>query len=445
MYWVLGFLLIWVFSQLAGSGLLAFASYLLLLVYFCSRFLAWHWANGLRIERKMKCRIAEVGEKVRVKVRISYQGVIPIPWVILEDLLPESAIDPRHPFLKLKGKRFKVLSLFSMQSMDFTYQLECLHRGFYQIGPVLAETGDPFGFMRKYRVGCEPFYLLVLPKIVPLLGYDLTSRRPIGEIRMTLKVFEDPTRIAGIREYEPGDPMSRIHWKASARSGVFQCKVFEPSCLAGAMILLDFHEAMFPPRGEPFRSELAVDTAVALTHAVCVLNQPFGIATNATDAAFSVKQSSVAENPEADSRAEARTFMLDASRPNHLQPLFLPSRRGIEHLQLTRQMLGRAIKSDSLKFAQMIQEVAAHLPRDLTLVAILSGVTEEAAMALGNLKQQGFAVSAVLVQLDEEGLNRAFKRLVSNGIREIRHVENSDELPQMCRSQIDRTSPLSLA
>ncbi|MFN6050680.1 MAG: DUF58 domain-containing protein, partial [Planctomycetia bacterium] len=118
---------------------------------------------------------------------------------------------------------------------------------------------------------------------------------------------------------------------------------------------------------------------------------------------------------------------------------------GIEHLQLTRQMLGRAIKSDSLKFAQMIQEVAAHLPRDLTLVAILSGVTEEAAMALGNLKQQGFAVSAVLVQLDEEGLNRSFKRLVSNGIREIRHVENSDELPQMCRSQIDRTSPLSLA
>lgn len=443
MFWILGILLIWLFSQAIGSGLLAFSAYLMALVLLASRLLAWHWASGLRIERKMKCRIAEVGDKVRVKVRIRYLGLVPIPWVILEDLMPEDAVNPRHPFLKVRGKRLKVLSMFSMQTEEFSYQLECMHRGFFQIGPVFAEMGDPFGFMRRYRVGCQPFYLLVLPRITPLLGYDLTSRRPIGEIRMTMKIFEDPTRIAGIREYVPGDPMSRIHWKASARTGVFQCKVFEPSCLAGAMILLDFHEALFPPRGEPFRSELAIDTAVSLAHSVCALNQPFGIATNATDAAFNIQESD--EEAEAASRAEARTFMLDAGKPHHLQPMFLPSRRGVEHLQLLREMMGRAIKSDSLRFSEMVREVSVHLPRDLTLVAVLSGVTEESAMVLGNLKQQGFAVSAVLVQLDDEGLNRAFRRLVANGIREIRHAANQEALPELCRSQIDRTSPLSLA
>ncbi len=443
MFILLGIMLVWVCSQILGSGLLAFSAYLLIFVFFSSRLLSWHWASGLRIERKMRCRIAEVGDKVRVKVLIRYLGLIPIPWVILEDLLPEDAVNPRHPFLKLRGKRLKVLSMFSMQTEEFTYQLECVHRGFFQIGPIFAETGDPFGFMRRYRVGCQPFFLLVLPKITPLLGYDLTSRRPVGEIRMTMKIFEDPTRIAGIRDYEPGDPMSRIHWKASARAGVFQCKIFEPTCLAGAMILLDFHEGMFPPRGEPFRSELAIDTAVSLVHSVCILNQPFGLATNAIDAAFNLQENN--DEVEVSSRTEAKTFMLDSTKPNHLQPMFLPSRRGVEHLQLIREMMGRALKSDALKFSDMIREVSVHLPRDLTLVAVLSGVTEETAITLGNLRQQGFAVSAVLVQLDEDGLNKAFRRLVGNGIREIRHAVNQESLPQLCRSQIDRTAPLSLS
>lgn len=442
MYWLLGIMLIGFSSQILGSGLLAFSAYLMALILICSRLLAWHWASGLRIERKMRCTLAEVGDKVRVKVLVRYLGIIPIPWVILEDLLPEDAINPRHPFLKLKGKKLKVLSMFSMQTEEFSYSLECMHRGFFQIGPVFAETGDPFGFMRRYRIGCQPFYLLVLPKITHLLGYDLTSRRPIGEIQMVMKIFEDPTRIAGVRDYEPGDPMSRIHWKASARTGVFQCKIFEPTCLAGAMILLDFHESIFPPRGEPFRSELAIDAAVSLAHAVCLLNQPFGIATNATDAAFNVQENE--NEPEVDTRAEARTFMLDSGRPNHLQPMFLPSRRGVEHLQLLREMMGRALKSDSLKFSEMIREVSIHLPRDLTIVAVLSGVTEETAMMLGNLKQQGFAVSVVLIQFDDEGLNRAFKKLIANGIREIRHAIDQESLPQLCRSQIDRTSPISL-
>jgi hypothetical protein len=118
-----------------------------------------------------------------------------------------------------------------------------------------------------------------------------------------------------------------------------------------------------------------------------LLNQPFGIGTNATDAAFNVQENE--SEPEVDTRAEARTFMLDSSRPNHLQPMFLPSRRGVEHLQLLREMMGRALKSDSLKFSEMIREVSIHLPRDLTLVAVLSGVTEETAMMLGNLNSRG--------------------------------------------------------
>src|SRR5438309_1532742 len=82
--------------------------------------------------------------------------------------------------------------------------------GYCQIGPTVLESGDLFGLHRRYRVVTEPVYVLVYPKVVPLRGYDVASRRPIGDIRLTHRLYEDPTRIAGVRAYQPGDPLNRI-------------------------------------------------------------------------------------------------------------------------------------------------------------------------------------------------------------------------------------------
>ena len=79
-------------------------------------------------------------------------------------------------------------------------------RGYYQVGPLVLETGDLFGLHRRFRIVTEPVYIMVYPKVVPLPGYDLASRRPIGEIRLTHRLFEDPTRIAGVRLLPAGRP-----------------------------------------------------------------------------------------------------------------------------------------------------------------------------------------------------------------------------------------------
>ena len=100
-----------------------------------------------------------------------------------------------------------------------SYQLKCNRRGYHQIGPLVVETGDLFGLHRRYRVLTSPHFLLVYPDVVPLEGYELASRRPIGEIHLSHRLYEDPTRIAGVRRYELGDPLNRIHWRATARTG----------------------------------------------------------------------------------------------------------------------------------------------------------------------------------------------------------------------------------
>src|SRR5437660_7374531 len=150
-------------------------------------------------------------------------------------------------------------------------------RGYYQIGPMVMESGDLFGLHRRYCVDAEPHYLLVYPRTVPLEGYDLASRRPIGDVRLVHRLYEDPTRIVGIRPYEAGDPLNRVHWRATARTGQLHSKVYDPSTMAGAMLLLDLHHAGYPARGEPRRSDLAVTTAVSLANAVALLSQQVGL------------------------------------------------------------------------------------------------------------------------------------------------------------------------
>src|SRR5215469_9741473 len=138
------------------------------------------------------------------------------------------------------------------------YRVKFLMRGYYQLGPLLLETGDVFGLHRRYRVATEPHFVLVMPKVLALEGYNLASRRPIGEIRVAHRLFEDPTRLASIRPYQQGDPLNRIHWRATARTGEIHSRVYENSRVAGATFLLDFHASNYPGSEGTASAELAI-------------------------------------------------------------------------------------------------------------------------------------------------------------------------------------------
>ena len=153
-----------------------------------------------------------------------------------------------RPRLAIEGKRVAIVQISGRGAKSIRYQVKFLMRGYYQIGPLLVETGDVFGLHRRFRILTEPHFALVLPKMLPLEGYNLASRRPMGEMRLTHRLFEDPTRMSSIRPYQQGDPLNRIHWRATARAGQLQTRTYESSCVTGATFLLDFHALSFPPR-----------------------------------------------------------------------------------------------------------------------------------------------------------------------------------------------------
>jgi uncharacterized protein (DUF58 family) len=413
--------------------------YVLLALLLLSRLLARSWIENLSAVRTCKRVSAEIGGRIVVEVRVRNAGWLPVPWVLLDDLLPKSALKQRPPRLKVvQGKHVQIRMLRPAGETTVKYRVELGARGYYQLGPLVMEGGDLFGLHRRYRVGAEPHYVLVFPKVVPLLGYDLASRRPIGNIRLTHRLYEDPTRIAGVREYQAGDPLNRVHWRATARTGALHSKVYEPSTIAGATVLLDFHKAGYHRRGEPYRSELAVTTAVSLANAVYQMGQQVGLVTNAGDAADRIRL----EGWQGDfrTRGAARKNAGMQKHSERARPLIVDTRRGPEQFQRIRETLARVELSNQMTFALLVAEAASRLPRDATVLAVLPAVPVETALALGTLKRQGFAVTVVLILLDGQPLERAYGRLVAEGIRDIRHLSDEAFLPTLCQYQVQGPS-----
>lgn len=433
MRWFLGVTLLLLAALLLGLGLLAYAMYALLAVMLISRLLSRAWAQNLSAVRECNRYAANIGDTVAVVITVRNEGRLPVAWVLVEDLLPRRALAHNPPMLRVEGTRMRLAMLRANGALTMLYQLRLTHRGYFQIGPLVLETGDLFGLHRRYRVLTSPTFLLVYPEAVPLEGYDVASRRPIGEVRMTHRLYEDPTRIAGVRQYQAGDPLNRVHWRATARTGALHSKVYEPSTVAGATILLDFHQAAYDPRHEPYRSELAVTAAASVASALYHMGQQVGLVTNGRDAADRIRR----DGWDADhrSRKAARQAAEMLERSDRLQPLIVPTRRGPEQLMRILETLARVELTDGLDFPHLILETASRLPRDATAVAILPSIRTETAVALGDLCRRGLSVTVILNLYELGEFEHAYFQLLSEGIT-VRHLKDRDSIPTICRDYV---------
>jgi uncharacterized protein (DUF58 family) len=79
---------------------------------------------------------------------------------------------------------------------------------------------DPFGLVKAFVTVPAPSSVIVLPRRHRVAGAALpgTRRYQPGGMAFASSVG-DSEEFIGLREYRPGDPMRRIHWKSWARTG----------------------------------------------------------------------------------------------------------------------------------------------------------------------------------------------------------------------------------
>lgn len=401
MKWAIGIVVLLLVGLVFHLNLLVYAMYVLGGVLLLGRFFAQSWTERLEARRSAVERVVEIGNSIQIKVELENRGRLPVPWILLEDSIPQNVRQEMRPRLEVNGPWVALTRLAPGESETiFEYEVKFLQRGYYQFGPMLVETGDVFGLHRRYRLLTEPQFVLVLPKVLPLEGYNLASRRPIGEIRVAHRLFEDPTRLAGVRLFQQGDPLNRVHWRATARTGTLHSRVYENSRVAGATLLLDFHQDSYHSSIGASSAELAIETVAALANAVFLQGQQIGLVTNGRDAADRIREEGW--KGEFQNRTMARQQAATVAENTRMRPVVVPTRKSADHFLRILETLARLEQTDGPDFAALIGEAAVQIPRDATVVAVLSRVTPEMALALGQLARQGFLVTAIVVVFGAE-------------------------------------------
>ena len=222
----------------------------------------------------------------------------------------------------------------------------------------------------------------------------------MGEIRLAHRLFEDPTRMAGVRPYQQGDPLNRIHWRATARTGQLHSRIYESSCVAGATFLLDFHAQSFPGSSGAVSAELAIVTVASLANAVFLMGQQIGFISNGRDAADRIREEGW--RAEFLTRTAAHHRAAEPLANDRLRPVQVETGKGGEKMKQLLDTLARLEHTDGLDFAEMLAAIISRISRDTTVVPVLRHVTPAIAIALGELVRRGFLVTAVVVAFDKD-------------------------------------------
>lgn len=253
-----------VLSLILQKGLLLLMAGLLWLTRSFSRMWGEHSLTRVDYHRRFERSRLFVGEEVALTVEVVNRKVLPVPELAVDDEVPQE--------LEIRGRRTRFLRLgagvlrhlFSLawyQRVTRRYTVVAARRGCYRIGPAILRSGDPFGFVEKQRQVSETADLIVYPTIFSLEQVGIPSRRPFGDLKSRDRIFEDPSRFAGVRDYRPGDPLNRVHWKASAAAGSLQTKIFDPSVNAGLVIFANawsFDHAWHGTDGSSFERGFSV-------------------------------------------------------------------------------------------------------------------------------------------------------------------------------------------
>jgi uncharacterized protein (DUF58 family) len=329
--------------------------------------------QGLHCERQLSERRLFPDEYLELKLKLVNRKLLPIPWVQISDEVPagfmgnsRTAESNRPGFVRIT----KNTSILWYSAASWKYRLHCTKRGYYPLGPLAITSGDIFGFYPRTMTVAGSDQVIVYPRIFSLAQPVLPSLFLLGEVNSQKRIFEDPSRTSGIRDYRPGDSLRRIHWKASVRQGRLQVKIFEPSTTLRVDIFLSIDS--FQQEGQWNLEELekGISSSASLAKHLLEKKSQVGIFANSK--------------------------LADSGQPAHIH-----AATGVDQLLLILEALAKVEPLTSQPFVNFFQEERGNLSLGTTLVFFFSQVPVTMNNILLDLKERGYKV--IVFQTAESG------------------------------------------
>jgi uncharacterized protein (DUF58 family) len=241
--------------------------------------------EDVEYRRELSEHRAFVGERVSLTMHLKNDKVLPVPWLEVRERLPDDApvIDGRTSPAGTPGFVYltRTTALRSGDRLEWPIEMRTVTRGYQRMGPARLKSGDLFGLFEREEYHGGEDLLIVYPRTYPIGDLGLASSRPFGEHRGGSRIFPDPIRVVGVRDYIPGDPLKQIDWNATARAQRLQSRLYEPSREYALIVALDVMTLEHTWEGsDPVLLERAVVVAASIARDAFERKSAIGLISN---------------------------------------------------------------------------------------------------------------------------------------------------------------------
>ena len=335
----------------------------------------WAWAmvgvRGIKVQRTARTLRAEVGQVFEEQFTID--NTLPVPRLWLE-------VRDESPLPNSQGSRVITL-LPGRQARSYRALTRLTRRGVFPLGPTFIASGDPFGLFPVSRLLPTESSLLVYPMIVHLPSFPSPAGLLPGGEALRRRTHQITPNASGVREYAPGDPLSRIHWVSTARRRRLMVKEFELDPMAQVWIFVDAAQATQAAILEPAKEIDPKDFWRA----------PASASLRPSTEEYAA---SIAASLARHFLRRGRAVGLVSSGATHD---ILPAETGGRQLGKILESLALFRAEGDLSLLALITAQARHLPRGSTLVVITPSVEQEVEVAIDYVQQRGLRPVAVLL------------------------------------------------
>jgi uncharacterized protein (DUF58 family) len=300
----------------------------------------------------MRARVRE-GEEMSITVALTAERRL--SNLVLEEQVPAMLGD---------NARLPIAALDAGESADHSYSLICWRRGSYELGPLVARWGDPFGLTERTLELAPTFEVLVHPRVEPVESHALTRLWEDPPFRPPVsKPWPHGMEFYGMRRYAPGDDLRKIVWRAFARTGELLVRESEQGITDKVVLIVD-QDAEYHTKGivsESFEALCRVGASLGVHHL-----------------------------------REGYSVTLEGSTEKLAGPLRGPS--------ASIQLLDALARAEPVKgaLADTMSRLLLNIPRDAHVVLVTPLLDAEAAARLRLLVDRGMSVLVVaLMWLDE--------------------------------------------
>jgi uncharacterized protein (DUF58 family) len=243
-------------AALVNGPQLYYMAAILLTLPWASYFLGMLALRDLEFSRETPSSGWE-GEIATFFIVVRSRARMPRMFLRAQDHLPEwlRVVEPEPPF-------------FNAAPHDATkipYRVELLKRGAYKIEWMTVLSQDPLGIFAFARRIPVPSEILVYPVPQDIPDISLSGAERFGyrdlPIAATRGSGVDPD---GVRDYVPGDPLRRMHWKSTARTGKLNVIEFEESRAINVVMVMDLQQGTNVGEGKETTLEYLVRAAASI-------------------------------------------------------------------------------------------------------------------------------------------------------------------------------------